>query len=83
MQFPKSERVAVELQKRLLREAAAFIVNDQIPAFVSVMMFTFLMFRFLFLNLFINCSSVVWLQVFILMMHEPFPDTCSAVCMLY
>ncbi|XP_017323905.1 clustered mitochondria protein homolog [Ictalurus punctatus] len=35
VQFPKSERVAVELQKRLLREAAAFIVNDQIPAFMD------------------------------------------------
>lgn len=27
------------LQERLLKEASAFIINDQIPAFVSVMMF--------------------------------------------
>lgn len=40
VQFPKSETAAVALQERLLREAAAFIVSDQIPAFVSVM-FTF------------------------------------------
>lgn len=40
VQFPKSESTAVALQERLLREAAVFIVNDQIPAFVSVMVFT-------------------------------------------
>lgn len=39
VQFPSSESDAVELQKRLLKEAAAFIVNDQIPAFVSVFCF--------------------------------------------
>lgn len=40
MQFPKSESDAVALQERLLREAAGFIINDQIPDFVSVVMFT-------------------------------------------
>ncbi len=36
MQFPSSDSDAVELQKRLLKEAASFIINDQIPEFVSV-----------------------------------------------
>lgn len=36
VQFPDSERDAVALQKRLLKEAASFIIHDQIPAFVSV-----------------------------------------------
>ncbi|XP_060787762.1 clustered mitochondria protein homolog isoform X2 [Neoarius graeffei] len=35
VQFPKSETAAVALQERLLREAAAFIVSDQIPAFMD------------------------------------------------
>ncbi|XP_036434727.1 clustered mitochondria protein homolog [Colossoma macropomum] len=35
VQFPSSESSAVSLQERLLKEAAAFIVNDQIPAFVN------------------------------------------------
>ncbi|XP_026766552.3 clustered mitochondria protein homolog [Pangasianodon hypophthalmus] len=35
VQFPSSESAAVALQERLLREAAAFIVNDQIPAFMD------------------------------------------------
>lgn len=37
VQFPTSEGAAVALQERLLREAAAFIITNQIPAFVSVM----------------------------------------------
>lgn len=36
VQFPDSERDALELQKRLLKEAGSFIINEQIPAFVSV-----------------------------------------------
>ncbi|XP_056115328.1 clustered mitochondria protein homolog [Rhinichthys klamathensis goyatoka] len=35
VQFPSSESDAVELQKRLLKEAASFIINDQIPAFMN------------------------------------------------
>ncbi|KAI4884306.1 hypothetical protein NFI96_025726, partial [Prochilodus magdalenae] len=35
VQFPSSESSAVSLQETLLKEAAAFIVNDQIPAFVT------------------------------------------------
>ncbi|KAL4646532.1 hypothetical protein GN956_G10055 [Arapaima gigas] len=35
MEFPSSERDAVQLQERLLREAAKFIITDQIPAFVE------------------------------------------------
>ncbi|KAF5905344.1 clustered mitochondria protein, partial [Clarias magur] len=34
VQFPDSERAAVALQERLLREAAAFLANDQITAFI-------------------------------------------------
>uniref|UniRef100_A0A673MDC3 Si:ch211-166a6.5 n=1 Tax=Sinocyclocheilus rhinocerous TaxID=307959 RepID=A0A673MDC3_9TELE len=36
VEFPSSDSDAVELQKRLLKEAAAFIINDWIPEFVSV-----------------------------------------------
>lgn len=36
VQFPDSERETVALQKRLLKEAASFIFNEQIPAFVSI-----------------------------------------------
>ncbi|XP_029103008.1 clustered mitochondria protein homolog isoform X2 [Scleropages formosus] len=35
VEFPNSEGSAVRLQKRLLREAAAFLVTEQIPAFVE------------------------------------------------
>ncbi|XP_051524200.1 clustered mitochondria protein homolog isoform X2 [Myxocyprinus asiaticus] len=35
VQFPSSESDAVALQKRLLKEAASFIINDQIPAFMN------------------------------------------------
>lgn len=35
VQFPNSETAAVALQERLLREAAAFIISDQIPAFIN------------------------------------------------
>lgn len=38
VQFPDSESAAVALQERLLREAAAFLANDQITALVSVML---------------------------------------------
>lgn len=61
MQFPKSESDAVALQERLLREAAAFIISDQIPEFVSVMTFTSL-----FVPSNIYCSFIALLQVFIL-----------------
>lgn len=33
--FPPSESASTKLQERLLREAAAFIITHQIPAFVS------------------------------------------------
>ncbi|KTF75202.1 hypothetical protein cypCar_00044123, partial [Cyprinus carpio] len=33
VEFPSSETDAVELQKRLLKEAASFIINDRIPEF--------------------------------------------------
>ncbi|XP_073675384.1 clustered mitochondria protein homolog [Garra rufa] len=35
VEFPDSESGAVELQKRLLKEAAAFIINDRIPEFMN------------------------------------------------
>ncbi|KAI1900610.1 hypothetical protein AGOR_G00051700 [Albula goreensis] len=35
VEFPSSESSAVKLQERLLREAAAFIITRQIPAFVD------------------------------------------------
>ncbi|KAK3540557.1 hypothetical protein QTP70_034305 [Hemibagrus guttatus] len=35
VQFPKSESAAVALQERLQKEAAAFIINDQIPEFIN------------------------------------------------
>ncbi|XP_030629328.1 clustered mitochondria protein homolog isoform X2 [Chanos chanos] len=35
VEFHPSDSGAVSLQKKLLREAATFIINDQIPAFVS------------------------------------------------
>ncbi|TRY60548.1 hypothetical protein DNTS_026965 [Danionella cerebrum] len=35
VEFPSSESDSVELQKRLLKEAASFIINEQIPAFMS------------------------------------------------
>uniref|UniRef100_A0A8B9KFH0 Clustered mitochondria protein homolog n=1 Tax=Astyanax mexicanus TaxID=7994 RepID=A0A8B9KFH0_ASTMX len=35
VQFSSSESPAVSLQERLLKEAATFITNDQIPAFVN------------------------------------------------
>ncbi|KAG7481055.1 hypothetical protein MATL_G00062720 [Megalops atlanticus] len=35
VEFPNSDSSAVRLQERLLREAAAFIVTEQIPAFVD------------------------------------------------
>ncbi|XP_065104326.1 clustered mitochondria protein homolog [Paramisgurnus dabryanus] len=35
VQFPDSEKNTLELQKRLLKEAASFIINDQIPAFMN------------------------------------------------
>ncbi|XP_027022642.2 clustered mitochondria protein homolog [Tachysurus fulvidraco] len=35
VQFPKSEGAAVALQEKLLKEAAAFIINGQIPAFIN------------------------------------------------
>uniref|UniRef100_W5MQ76 Si:ch211-166a6.5 n=1 Tax=Lepisosteus oculatus TaxID=7918 RepID=W5MQ76_LEPOC len=35
VRFPEEEQGAVQLQERLLREAAAFLVTEQIPAFVS------------------------------------------------
>ncbi|XP_072538059.1 clustered mitochondria protein homolog [Salminus brasiliensis] len=35
VQFPSSDSAAVSLQERLLKEAATFIINDQIPAFVN------------------------------------------------
>lgn len=34
--FPASERKSIKLQQRLLREAAAFIITRQIPAFVRI-----------------------------------------------
>uniref|UniRef100_A0A3P9IQH1 Si:ch211-166a6.5 n=1 Tax=Oryzias latipes TaxID=8090 RepID=A0A3P9IQH1_ORYLA len=33
--FPPSEKASINLQERLLREAAAFIITDQIPAFIQ------------------------------------------------
>ncbi|KAF7660148.1 hypothetical protein LDENG_00286680 [Lucifuga dentata] len=33
--FPESEKASITLQKRLLREAAAFIIRKQIPAFME------------------------------------------------
>ncbi|RXN03237.1 clustered mitochondria-like protein [Labeo rohita] len=35
VQFPSSDNDAVELQKRLLKEAASFIINDRIPEFMN------------------------------------------------
>ncbi|XP_076859579.1 clustered mitochondria protein homolog [Brachyhypopomus gauderio] len=35
VEFPTSESTAVSLQKMLLKEAATFIINDQIPAFID------------------------------------------------
>uniref|UniRef100_A0A671S3X1 Si:ch211-166a6.5 n=2 Tax=Sinocyclocheilus anshuiensis TaxID=1608454 RepID=A0A671S3X1_9TELE len=35
VQFPSSDSDAVELQKRLLKEAASFIINDRIPEFMN------------------------------------------------
>ncbi|XP_062854364.1 clustered mitochondria protein homolog [Trichomycterus rosablanca] len=35
VEFPSSESAAVSLQERLLKEAAVFIINDQIPAFLD------------------------------------------------
>ncbi|XP_056319190.1 clustered mitochondria protein homolog [Danio aesculapii] len=35
VQFPSSESDSVELQKRLLKEAASFIIHNQIPAFMN------------------------------------------------
>uniref|UniRef100_A0A9J7Y4A2 Si:ch211-166a6.5 n=1 Tax=Cyprinus carpio carpio TaxID=630221 RepID=A0A9J7Y4A2_CYPCA len=35
VEFPSSETDAVELQKRLLKEAASFIINDRIPEFMN------------------------------------------------
>ncbi|XP_066499903.1 clustered mitochondria protein homolog [Hoplias malabaricus] len=35
VEFPSSDSAAVSLQERLLKEAAAFIINDQIPGFVN------------------------------------------------
>ncbi|XP_059379342.1 clustered mitochondria protein homolog isoform X2 [Carassius carassius] len=35
VEFPSSESDAVELQKRLLKEAACFIINDRIPEFMN------------------------------------------------
>uniref|UniRef100_A0A4W4FGN6 Si:ch211-166a6.5 n=1 Tax=Electrophorus electricus TaxID=8005 RepID=A0A4W4FGN6_ELEEL len=35
VEFPTSESNAVSLQKRLLKEAASFIIGDQIPAFLD------------------------------------------------
>uniref|UniRef100_A0A8C2KTN6 Si:ch211-166a6.5 n=1 Tax=Cyprinus carpio TaxID=7962 RepID=A0A8C2KTN6_CYPCA len=35
VQFPSSDSDALELQKRLLKEAASFIINDRIPEFVN------------------------------------------------
>ncbi|XP_051509137.1 clustered mitochondria protein homolog [Myxocyprinus asiaticus] len=35
VQFPSSDSNAVALQKRLLKEAASFIINDQIPALMN------------------------------------------------
>ncbi|XP_073766979.1 clustered mitochondria protein homolog [Danio rerio] len=35
VQFPSSESDSVELQKKLLKEAASFIIHNQIPAFMN------------------------------------------------
>ncbi|XP_058640730.1 LOW QUALITY PROTEIN: clustered mitochondria protein homolog [Onychostoma macrolepis] len=35
VQFPSSDSDAVELQKKLLKEAASFIINDRIPDFMN------------------------------------------------